>query len=163
MLVAAGDRVTAASYDFDADELTENLNHLGAQLSNLGATIAEQVRSSLAAADFAGIGRQIKDAMTDIDWSGLKRNVRAAERAQQQAERMARQAERRQAYRPGVHVPMHPPVPPTPPPAPITPAAQADRSGNGHLSQERLLVLQMIQQGKITPEQGEMLLEALPA
>ncbi|MFZ1238252.1 MAG: hypothetical protein WAV66_02805, partial [Anaerolineae bacterium] len=97
---------------------------------------------------------------------GLKRNVRAAERAQQQAERMARQAERRQAYRPGVHVTMHPPVPPTPPmppSAPITPAAQADRSGNGHLSQERLLVLQMIEQGKITPEQGEMLLEALPA
>jgi hypothetical protein len=61
---------------------------------------------------------------------------------------------------------MHPPVPPTPPmppSAPITPAAQADRSGNGHLSQERLLVLQMIEQGKITPEQGEMLLEALPA
>ena len=172
VLVAAGDRVTAASYEFDADELTENLNHLGAQLSNLGATIAEQVRSSLAAADFAGIGRQIKDAMTDIDWSGLKRNVRAAERAQQQAERMARQAERRQASRPGVHVTMHPPaspaspippVWPAPPPAPITPAAQADRSGNGHLSQERLLVLQMIQQGKITPEQGEMLLEALPA
>ncbi|MFZ1596183.1 MAG: hypothetical protein WAW26_10040, partial [Anaerolineae bacterium] len=78
------------------------------------------------------------------------------------AERMARQAERRQAYRPGVHVTMHPPTP-MPPSAPITPAAQADRSGDGHLSQERLLVLQMIQQGKITPEQGEMLLEALPA
>lgn len=171
VLVAAGSQVTAASYEFDADELTENLNHLGAQLSNLGATIAEQVRSSLAAADFAGIGRQIKDAMADIDWSGLKRNVRAAERAQQQAERMARQAERRQAYRPEVHVTMHPPappaVPPVPPvwpaPPPVTPAAQADRPGNGHLSQERLLVLQMIEQGKITPEQGEMLLEALPA
>ena len=61
---------------------------------------------------------------------------------------------------------MHPPTPPTPPrppvSSPVTPTAQADRPGNGNTSQERLLVLQMIQQGKITPEQGEMLLEALP-
>ena len=142
------------------------------QLSSLGQTIAEQVRSSLAAADFEGIGRQIKDAVTDIDWSGLKKNVRAAQRAQQQAERMARQAERRHAYRPEVNVTVHPPAAPAAPPAPpaprppvsaITPEAQADRPGNGQTSQERLLVLQMIQQGKITPEQGEMLLDALPA
>ena len=166
VLVAAGDRVTAASYDFNASELTENLNQLGAQLSSLGQTIADQVRSSLAAADFEGIGRQIKDAMADIDWSGLKKNVRAAERAQQQAERVARQAERRHGFRPEVNVTMHPPTPPTPPrpptPSPVTPAAQADRPSNGNTSQERLLVLQMIQQGKITPEQGEMLLDALP-
>ena len=172
VLVAAGDCVTAASYDFNASELTENLNQLGAQLSSLGQTIAEQVRSSLAAADFEGIGRQIKDAVTDIDWSGLKKNVRAAQRAQQQAERMARQAERRHAYRPEVNVTVHPPAAPATPQAPaaprppvsaITPEAQADRPGNGQTSQERLLVLQMIQQGKITPEQGEMLLDALPA
>ncbi len=160
-LIAAGRQVTAASYDFDPGDLSESLSQLGAQLSGLGTMIVEQVRSSLAAADFEGVGRQIRDAMADVDWSGIKRSVRAAERTQQQAERVARQAERRQAQRPEVKVTVHPP--PTPEMASAPAAVTSPAAANGSISQERLLVLQMIEQGKITPEQGEMLLDALPA
>ncbi|QLQ05785.1 MAG: hypothetical protein HZY76_06705 [Anaerolineae bacterium] len=52
VLIAAGDRLTAASYEVNMGELTDTLDQLGAQLSSLGVTIADQVRSGVAAADF---------------------------------------------------------------------------------------------------------------
>ncbi len=170
VLIAAGDRLIAASYDVNMGELTDTLNQLGAQLSSIGVTIADQVRSGFAAADFEGIGRQIKTAFTDIDWSGIKKNIRAAERAGHQAERAMRQAERRRREAPDVNITMH--YPPSPGPAPRAAAPQAtdrpamtpqasDRPAATEPGADRLLILRLIQEGKITPEQGDMLLDAI--
>lgn len=167
VLIAAGDRLIAASYDVNMGELTDTLNQLGTQLSSLGLTIADQVRSGFAAADFEGIGRQIKAAFGDVDWSGIKKNIRAAERAGHQAERAMRQAERRRREAPDVNLTMHyPPAPrPATPQATDRPAATAapaaDRPATTEPGADRLLILRLIQEGKITPEQGDMLLDAI--
>lgn len=165
VLIAAGDRLTAASYDVNMGELTDTLNQLGSQLSTIGVTIADQVRSGFAAADFEGIGRQIKTAFADVDWSGIKKNVRAAERAGHQAERAMRQAERRRREVPDVNITMHYPPPPRPASRPVTPQSTdqpaGDRPAASEPGADRLLILRLIQEGKITPEQGDMLLDAI--
>ena len=68
---------------------------------------------------------------------------------------------------------MHPPTPPTPPAppsmppmpsAPPTPAAsegQASEQKDMDIDQEREAILRMIAEGRVTPEEGDLLLEAL--
>jgi len=68
---------------------------------------------------------------------------------------------------------MHPPTPPTPPAPPSMPAmpsapptpgaseGQASGQKDMDIDQEREAILRMIAEGRVTPEEGDLLLEAL--
>lgn len=82
---------------------------------------------------------------------------KASARAQRHAERMAREAERQgQRWGTGAGGWWRPPSPPQPPPRPATPPPP--RAGT---SEERLMILRMVAEGRISAEEGARLLEAL--
>jgi len=82
---------------------------------------------------------------------------KASERAQRHAERMARQAERQgQRWGAGAGNWWRPPSPPQPPPRPAPPAGK--RAGS---SEERLMILRMVADGRVTAEEAARLLDAL--
>lgn len=93
-------------------------------------------------------------------WADMisRRAQEAARRAEQRANRAMRRTEEqiraaaeREMHRSEVRGGFRHPYPPTPPPPPSSPVTE----------QERLMVLQMLQDGKITVEQAETLLAAL--
>lgn len=167
VLIAAGGRMVFTAYQVDTEALTETLSQLSQELSQLAENIARQVQAGLSGADFADIRRQIREALASIDWSRLRKDVRAAERMQRKVERAMRQAERRRR-KARVYAAVHqpPPVPPqreaSAPEAPpgVSPTGGEQPRG-GATDQERLLILKMVQEGKISPEEGVMLLDAL--
>ncbi len=149
-------------------------------VAGLGAEISRQVHDSLAAIDMAAIGRkaneEVERAMSrlqakleTVDWerigvqaqqaveramSQMQRDLdRLAEKTARQQEKVARMAQRaaeRQqrrarfqevSWQPGPH--FHEPEP------------------QPNLEEERLSILKMLEQGQVTLEEAEMLLEAL--
>ncbi|HEX5414461.1 MAG TPA: hypothetical protein VFZ25_02270 [Chloroflexota bacterium] len=82
---------------------------------------------------------------------------KASERAQRHAERMAREAERQgQRWGTGPGNWWRPPTPPQPPSRPTPP--RGPRAGS---SEERMLILRMLSDGRITAEEAARLLDAL--
>lgn len=111
---------------------------ISADLGRICQQVGEQVRSAVAEIDFEGMGDELRRAMLEVG-----AEVRAA------ADNFSRQ--QRRANPGSVRVDIrHEPAAAAPPPA--------DQSA---LLRERTAVLQMVAQGKITPEQAERLLDAL--
>jgi len=82
---------------------------------------------------------------------------RAAEAERRAAEMDARQHKREQGWG---FTPPYPPAPPRPPVPPIPPKAPKAK-GNNVNDEERLMVLRMVSEGKLSVEQAEQLLAAL--
>ena len=108
----------------------------------------------------AGFGFDRSSAWADMVSRRAQEAARRAEQRSQAAMRRTEDQIRQAAERQGRHEYERgfgsfsgPPAPPTPP-APVEPAAPVT-------DQERLLVLQMLQEQKITVEQAEKLLAAL--
>lgn len=122
------------TFQFDRGE---GFGRLSADLERMCQAIGEQVREAVSHIDFEAIGQQISASLQDV-----------ADEARQAAEQFARDAQR---FRPAsLHVHMA-----TGKPAQESPARQRPPS------QERMTVLTMVAEGKITAEQGAQLLEAL--
>lgn len=158
----------------------------GAVGAELGEEISRQINESLEAIDFEAIGRQVSEEMEgalsrlrvkleSVDWErmgmqaqraverameSMERNMdRAMEQVARQQERMQRRMEReaqrqeRRQRRHGVEVDIGWEEE-------MDEEAGAPDSGP-NLDDERLSILKMVEQGQISPEDAEMLLDAL--
>lgn len=114
----------------------DDWNRLGTDLSRLCQRIVEQVTATIAGIDFEGIGREIRDAMREAG-EELRRNMEAWSDASR-APDMAARAD-----------------------TATGPAAETSQPEAGATSQERMTVLSLVAQGRITAEEGARLLEAL--
>lgn len=156
--------------------------------ADLGEEISRQIEESLQALDLEAIGRQVSEEMESalsrlqvklesVDWermgvhtqraveramAQMQRNMdRMVDKAARHQERLERRLERegrRQAKASGarrgaVDVEVEDWTP--------EPAAEAAASAGVDLDAERLSILRMVEQGQITPEEAEMLLDAL--
>jgi hypothetical protein len=152
--------------------------------ADLGEEIARQIEESLQALDLESIGRQVSEEMESalsrlqvklesVDWErmgvqtqraverameqmqrNMDRVVDKAARHQERLERRIAKEQRRQAKAAGVHGGT----------ADVEEgdwAPEPAASGGADLDAERLSILRMVEQGQITPEDAEMLLDAL--
>lgn len=110
-------------------------------LEDLGERIAAQVSEQMTRmavemeARFGDVGQQVAEKV-------MRKAEKAAERAAAQAERAQKRAQRRSDFAP---------PPPSPPPPPRRQAS----------TDEQMKILRMVESGAITPEDANMLLEAL--
>jgi hypothetical protein len=154
--------------------------------AGLGDEISRQVEESLRAIDFEAISRQVADEMEaatsrlkvkleSVDWERmglqaqraveramdhLQRDMdRAVEKAARHQERLERTLEReqRRMERRQQQAKDTPGEVSWPQEAEDDPASQEDSD----LEEQRLAILKMVEQGQITPEEAEMLLDAL--
>ncbi|MCA9871392.1 MAG: hypothetical protein H6649_10480 [Caldilineae bacterium] len=129
----AGGQGAAFSFDHGPNRMS-----FSADLGRICQQVGEQVRTAVAEIDFEGIGEELRRAMVEVG-----KEVREA------ADNFSR--EQRKSNPGSVRVDIHHE------PAAAT-ASSPDQSA---LMRERTAVLQMVAQGKITPEQAERLLDAL--
>lgn len=129
-------------------------------MGNLFGDISKDFADAFGAFASAGSGEfegRIREHAEKIGRQAEEVARKASERAQRHAERMARQAERQgQRWGAGAGGWWRPPSPPQPPPRPATPPSQ--RPGS---SEERLMILRMVADGRITAEEAARLLDAL--
>jgi hypothetical protein len=120
-------------------------------LANLGSgdelatRVQEKVQSAMRRAE-----QQLGEAMRNAE-------RRAAEAERRAAEMDARQRKRDQNWG---FTPPYPPTPPRPP-VPPTPPKAPKAKGNNVNDEERLMILRMVSEGKLSVEQAEQLLAAL--
>ena len=130
----------AEQVEVQVEVMTRQLNERLAQLDNsdvIAAKVQEKVQSAMRRAE-----EKIAEAMR-----------RAERQSERQAERQAMREERRgvRFTSPIPRVPPVPPVPPTPPKPKRNPVS----------AEERMLILRMLEEGKISVEQAEKLIAAM--
>lgn len=120
---------------FGMPEMDQDLENLGERIS---AQVTEQMTRMAAEmeARFGEVGQQVAEKV-------MRKAEKAAERAAAQAERAQQRAGRRSGF-------AAPPPPPPPPP----PRRQTS-------TEEQMKILRMVESGAISPEDANMLLEAL--
>jgi hypothetical protein len=121
-------------------------------------SMAEEIERSLEE-QMARMGEKLEEKLSRIDHDAIRLKAeQAAEKVRRQAERIAERARmraersRRQWKRMGGQ-------PPTAPKRPSPPKAKADPVSD----QERIMILRMVQEGKITAEEAAKLLKAMGA
>jgi len=149
------------------------------ELEGLAEQIEQQVDEALREVDFEAIGREVESRMArlqgrleSVDWERLGREAqRAAEagiaQAQEAVQRvLSRMEARRDEYAARRATPSEvegeaaagePKAAPAPEARPHAPAAPAGEPTD----EERMAILRMVERGQITPDEGEMLLDAL--
>ncbi len=133
---------------YQADDPDLNLTF---DLEGLGAQISAQVSEQLSRLSFElknKFGPEFTQKMAE---KIAQRAEQAARRAEEAAERARRRAEKQHGAPFGPR-PGRPPMPPVPPRPPKPPKASTE---------EQLKILKMVEQGIITPEEANTLLEAL--
>lgn len=116
-------------------------------------SVAEEIERSIEA-HMARLNAQLEAKLSRIDHEAVRRKVeRAADKARRKAERAAEQARLKaeRAQRRWERVGPQRPTRPTPPRRPSEPITE----------QERLTILRMVQEGKISTEEAAQLLEAM--
>ncbi len=111
-------------------------------------------------ADFAGLGERISAQVRD-QVERVTRDIETRfgpDYAQQMAERVARRAERAAERAERAASRARAPQAPPPPPSPGAPPPPAGKSAS---PEEQLKILKMVEQGKITPDEANILLKAL--
>lgn len=157
--------------------------------ADLGEEISRQINESLQAIDFEALGRQVSEEMESalsrlrvklesVDWERMgvraqqaveramermERNMdRAMEQMARQQERMQRYAEREARRRERYEQYAHRRAPEADPDWEEEMQAEAGAPDSGpNLDDERLSILRMVEQGQISIEEAEMLLDAL--
>jgi hypothetical protein len=148
--------------------------------ADLGDQISRQVEESLSAIDFEALGQQVNEEMAaamsrlrvkleGVDWERLGVQAqhaveRAMGRMQRDMDRMVDKAAKQQArWERKEAKKMHHQAPQQP----ADTAHRSDEEGAGleqpewDLDEERLSILRMVEQGQVSPEEAEMLLDAL--
>lgn len=161
----------------------------GAVSVDLGEEFSRQINESLEGIDFEAIGRQVSEEMAgalsrlrvkleSVDWERMgasaqqaveramermERNMdRAMEQMARQQERMQRYAEREARRRERYEQQAHRRAPEADPDWEEEMQAEAGAPDSGpNLDDERLSILRMVEQGQISIEEAEMLLDAL--
>jgi DUF4097 and DUF4098 domain-containing protein YvlB len=155
--ITAGGDVTLRSKD-DAKEFIFSFEAPEEDLDLELESMSEEIERSIEA-HMARLNAQLEAELSRIDHTAIQRKVKqATEKARRQAERAAEQARLRaeRAQRRWQRMGAQRPSPAAPPPA------RPQRPPSEPVSEdERLLILQMIQEGKITTEEAARLLEAL--
>lgn len=136
------DRTNVAGEAFRFDRRPNGI-HFSADLGRLCQQVGEQVRSAVAGVDFDAIGDEVRRAMVD-----LGKEVREA------VDNISREQPWANGGRVDVDV-----VHQRSASRPATPAQPVPRQDP--LARERTAVLQMLAEGKITPDQAAQLLDAL--
>jgi len=139
-------------------------------LEKLAEEIERQVDEALRGMDFETISQEIESKTTwaeqkleSVDWERLGLEARRAAEAgiAQAREAIQKALARMEAWR-GEHVSCGQPIPKRPKrdasPSQIQPSATPPAEPT---DEERMAILRMIERGQITPEEGEMLLDAL--
>lgn len=137
-----GDEEFAFDFDFDFNNLGERISReVEAQVGRFAAGFESQFGPDFAQKMTERITRQTEKAVAKAE--------RAAERAQRQAER---QVDRQRRHTARWGAPPAPPAPPKPPKPSAAPKATPE---------EQLKILKMVEQGIISPEEANTLLEAI--
>jgi hypothetical protein len=179
VVLEAGKDIILVASDGQWDEFGVGMGALGAEIgaefgvefADLAEEIATQVEAQMEQmsaqlehklahleVELAGMDRRAAEAAERAAEQARKQVERAAERVRRQAEKEAARARRRaersrgRTWRPARPMAPKPPKPPIPEPA-----------GEPVSDQERLTILNMVAEGKITIEEAETLLEALNA
>lgn len=126
-----------AAFSFDR---RQNGMRFSADLGRLCQQVSEQVRNAVAEVDFESMGEEVRRAMMEVG-----AEVREA------VDNFNREQARAGTARVNVDVQYEPAAA-----SPAAPSSQQEA-----LIRERTAVLQMVAQGKITPDQAERLLDAL--
>ncbi len=145
----SGDEIAAA-----ASEFTRNLlGQLENGLRSLTRTVDEKLSNLGTSEEIAGrVHEKVQTAMRRAEEKIAEASKEAERRAREAEKRMADMERRQQKGRPGAYWGPPPPVPPAPKPPRAAPQASEE---------ERLMVLRMVSEGKISVEQAEQLLAAL--
>ncbi len=129
------------------------------QMETLSAQLDERLTQLGTSDEIASrVQAKVQQAMRKAE-EKIAAAMRQAEQRARAAERQAERRERRQrrGYGSGYATP---PTPPSPPPMPTPPRAQRARSAPVS-DEERMVILRMVEEGKISVEQAEKLLAAL--
>ncbi len=177
---AFGSQIEAKMGQFERD-LETRLSELGEHIARMAALGTADLEARLRRLNVEGVGRRAEHAAERARYQAERAAERARQQAERAAERMREKAERarrhaeraaertrRRAERRGhshgfdVHVdlppPWGPPRPgrPTPPPPPPPRAARPTAT-----EEERLMILRMLQEHKISADEASRLLDAL--
>ena len=125
-------------------QLDEKLANLGSG-DEIATRVQEKVQAAMRRAE-----QQLGEAMRNAE-------RRAAEAERRATEMDTRQRKREQGWG---FTPPYPPAPPRPPVPPTPPKAPKAKSNNVN-DEERLMILRMVSEGKLSVEQAEQLLAAL--
>lgn len=152
--------------DFDVSELTGSLEE---EMALRSVEITQQITAQIEA-QVNELSRQLDDKLSRIGTSeelatSIQEKVQSAMRraeeklaeALRKVEQRTQEAESRRRKSPGW---VAPPVPPVPPAAPKAPAPSKPKRTPA-TDEERMLILRMVEQGKLSVEQAEKLLLAL--
>ncbi len=155
--ITASGNVTLRSKD-DAKEFILGFEPEDVEMDLELESMAEEIERSIQAhmAQMERLNAQIEAELSRIDDAAIQRKVQEATRkAERAAERARIRAER--AQRRWQRMGVSPPSRPTPPGAPPPPSRRSEPV----TEEERLMILQMVQEGKISSEEAARLLEAL--
>ena len=125
-------------WDEDWVRMGADLGRMGAEMGRMGQTIGQQVWAAMADVDFEAIGRQVSQAMNQMA-EEIERATAACHEAWQQQGFQSQGS--------------------TSPTGQAEPQAEAPSSTT--TADERMVVLNLVAEGKITAEEGARLLEAL--
>jgi len=161
---AIGSQIEVKMGQFE-HELEAKMSELNEQIARMAAMGAADLESRLRRVDVEGIGRKVERAAEHV----RQRAERAAERARHQAERAAERARRRaerqvKSHRFKFNVDLTPPWAPSKPgrPTPPSPASPPQRAAKPAATEgERLMILRMLQEHKISADEASRLLDAL--
>jgi len=165
------------------EELRRRFEHadwerVGREIEEATARIAQVVESRVQEIDPEEIGRRAQEAaapaeerLSSVDWERIGKKVERAvaqsmDRVQAGLQRLQEKLQRRTAEGSPQAAPV-PPVAPVPPTAPVPPAGAApsapaaEAEAPGALSQEKMAVLYMVEQGLLTAEEAAALLDTL--
>jgi len=134
------------------------------ELEGLAEEIERQVDEALREVDFEAIGREVEARMAwtqqkleSVDWERLGREAQqAAEAGIAQAQEAIQRALSRMEGWHDEYVVRKEPAAEAPSVEPVAPPPAGEPT-----DEERMAILRMVERGQITPDEGEMLLDAL--
>lgn len=175
-MAAWGEEMRRQMEEVDWEGISREVGEATARIAHLVETRLEEI-------DLDEIGRRAEEAARraekrarEVDWERIGRKVeRAAQHGMARAQAGLQRLQERLQRRGGGAVPPAPPVPPPPPPPPTPPAAAetpsaaetgpaaaaAAPSPAAGLSEEKMAVLALVEEGRLTAEEAAALLDAL--
>ncbi len=160
-------------FDFDLEEfgvLAESFaTDLTAKITAKLGLLSDRLPGMLSSAGLSGqeiddISRQVQEATHRAADKAQAQAQRAADKAIRKADRKLAKARRRmerESFRSGVAYRPTPPSAPRPPVAPSSPTPQAAPPPSSVSQEERMLILRMLEERKISVAQAEELLAAM--
>ncbi|MGB9723358.1 MAG: SHOCT-like domain-containing protein [Chloroflexia bacterium] len=142
---------------------------IGREVEEATARIAQLVETRLQELDLDELSRragetaaQAEERVRQVDWERIAQKIEQAtrqgmERVQAGLQRLQERL-RRSA---GVEPPAPPPPPPPPPPAPETPPPPPPEAAPAPLDEERMAILRLVEEGRLTADEAAALLDAL--